>query len=198
MLERQESDKEGSMEDEPTTAISISYPCLVIDIGTSRIPKSFDSGEVAETIAEIDIFEAAFGVLESRDTRLSEEDIVHFDIHNDPFKMTLFLEQLEPLVKQSTVIAHNVETDIKLLKGICHLAGHTDVTDNIKSFCTMKHGRQFSRTHVYRGGRKVKKWPHLQELLRNLTGEYFRKGDIFEDVMQCFVCFKLMENMTMI
>lgn len=182
-----------SIPDTTRNAASISYPCVVLDIGASRLPKSFDRDDARSAIEGIAIFEAAIGLVEDRNSPLREKDIFVYDIQRDPATIKEFLEDVEELLTNCTVISHNAATDIKLLKGMCLLVGHRDFTDSIKSYCTMEHGTRFSTTHVYRGGKKVKKWPHLQELWRNLTGQDVGKGDILDDLVLCFCCFKEME-----
>ncbi|PKG37725.1 hypothetical protein [Psychromonas sp. Urea-02u-13] len=171
---------------------AISYPCLVIDVGTSRIPKSFDKDGC---IDGIEILECVISYIESNDSEPCESNISYFGIQNSPERMRDFVITISEYFKSCIIVAHNAETDIKLILGMAKLLG-VNISSDIKAYCTMKNGTPYSKTHVYRGGKKVKKYPHLQELYKNLTGVEVGKGNIYDDLKQCYICFKYLEEMT--
>jgi hypothetical protein len=169
---------------------TISYPCLVIDVGSSRIPKSFD---IDGSINGIEIFECVISYIASKDNEPCESNISYFDIQNSPERMRHFVTIISEHFNSCVIVAHNSETDIKLILGMAKLLG-INVSSEIKSYCTMLNGTPYSKTHTYRGGKKVKKHPHLQELYENLTGTVIGKGDIYDDLSQCYICFKYLEK----
>jgi hypothetical protein len=172
----------------------VNYPCLVFDIGTSRIPKSFDKTGDA---SGIEIYELLLCYLDNEGSEITEESINYFRFENDDGKIKESIPILEDLISKCTLVSHNAETDLKIIGEMYRRSGFDLDIHRLKKFCTMKNGVKYSKTHVYRGGKKIKKYPHLQELFRNITGEDVGKGDIYDDLFQCFICFKILENDTL-
>lgn len=168
----------------------VTYPSLFIDIGTSRIPKSFDDDG---NIRDIQILECIMSYIESSKSDPEQSNVIQDS--TDPMRefITTFNKYTE---SSCIVVAHNAETDIKLIRGMATRLG-MEITSDIKTYCTMLNGVPYSKTHVYRGGKKVKKYPHLQELYRSLTGYDCGKGDIIDDLMMCFECYKCLEEREM-
>lgn len=177
---------------------NIPYPCLVVDIGTNRFTKSFDKELVEESIKKMKILECSFAYLENVSSDIDENNTHYFDIQNDEQKIKEFIEFLEPFLEKCTIVAHNAETEVKLIKGMMYICNYDYKKYKINYFCTMEFGRKYSKTHIYRKGKKIKKNPNLQELLRNLTKLPIGKGDIIDDVVQCYYCLEIMRNNEML
>lgn len=172
----------------------VTYPSLFIDIGTSRIPKSFDDDG---NIRDIQILECIMSYIESSKSEPEQSNVTYFDIQDSTDPMREFITTFNKYTESSCIlVAHNAETDIKLIRGMATRLG-MEIASDIKTYCTMLNGVPYSKTHVYRGGKKVKKYPHLQELYRSLTGYDCGKGDIIDDLMMCFECYKCLEEREM-
>lgn len=174
----------------------IIYPCLVIDVGFNNLPPKFDKMSIEEAInSELNIEEFALIIVENEYTELDEDDIGIFDVKTVTKKKELF--NTLKLIKQfGTIISHNIKTDLKVLDVVHRKLFNTPFTEilNINTFCTMLEGLPYSTCHVYRGGKKVKKYPTLQQLFNNLTNKHIGKGDIFLDAATCYLCFRALEK----
>lgn len=133
----------------------VTYPSLFIDIGTSRIPKSFDDDG---NIRDIQILECIMSYIESSKSEPQQSNVTYFDIQDSAEPMREFITTFNKYTESSCIIvAHNAETDIKLILGMATRLG-MEITSDIKTYCTMLNGVPYSKTHVYRGGKKVKKY----------------------------------------
>lgn len=175
----------------------IIYPCIVIDVGFNKLPK-FDKMSIEELVdSKLDIEQFAFFIVEHEHSELDDDDdIKMIEAKSIQIKKELF-NFLKKLLKNcGTLISHNIETDLKVLDAVHRKLFDTPFNEikGVNTFCTMLEGLPYSTCHVYRGGEKVKKYPTLQQLYKNLTGEDIHKGDIFDDVETCFDCFRALEN----
>lgn len=168
----------------------VPYPCLFIDIGSSRLPHLFD-GVPFDQLSEVQIGEIACAVASTPDSPLEELPVLYWDL-TDPEAETAALAEIGKLLQDHTFVSHNAISDLWLLRMLDHRCGTHYLPSVAQAFCTMFYGVRYSTCHVYRGGKKVPKWPHLQVLYRALTGIAIGKGTIEDDLALCVVVFELM------
>lgn len=161
----------------------VKYPLLVVDLAHSRIPR----GPVGSQ--ELMLYSAASLFVPDSATFPAVDAISVVTLEGDDAALADFVNAV--FASGATLVAHNAASDVQLLQRAATRLGLPAPVGQF--FCTMRYGQRYSTTHVYRGGRKVKKYPHLQELFRALTGEVVAKGGVVDDALQCFLCFKLME-----
>lgn len=81
-----------------------------------------------------------------------------------------------------TLVAHNIDFDIAILKSACHRAGREFHLGSLNTFCTMKNATSVVRIPSARGF----KWPNLQEAHQHFFGKGFDGAhDAMEDVRAC-------------
>jgi len=174
---------------------------MVIDVACGRFPKHFDDWTPEERMLKpIPVYAIAFscpivGTVTHLpfDPDANADDyvlVIEKDEEWDTSLLTIFYEALRTV---DCIVAHNAETDLWLLDQThrqvfgepWHYAGDF--------YCTMKEGLIYSRCHIYRGGKLVPKWPHLQALCATLLDVgRVSKGDIVDDVLQCHFCASVM------
>lgn len=175
----------------------IIYPCIVIDVGFNRLPPKFDLMSIEEIVrSKLDIEEFAFIIVEHEYTEPDECVIKKIELKSIQDKKEFFNIFKQLLKDCGTLISHNIETDLKVLDVVYRklFGAPFNEIKGVNIFCTMLEGLPYSTCHIYRGGEKVKKYPTLQQLFKNLIGEDIRKGDISYDVATCCRCFWALEN----
>lgn len=88
------------------------------------------------------------------------------------------------LSKCKSIVAHNIEFDVNVIKSECHRLGMDALVEAIDTkhhVCTMLKGREFMN---------VKKRPKLTELYQHLYGEELKNAhNALADTMCCFKCY---------
>lgn len=172
------------------------YDFVVIDVSISRIPHGFDlmsTEELLESKIEFHAL-AALPVIDDQDDQA--EEIYLVERNEDGSWLIEQVESFLFIVKNSEkVISHNLETDLKLLDILSQrLLGKGFSYEGMR-YCTMLEGTPYNHhQHVYRNGKKVPKYPHLQQLYYLMTGEQIGKGDILDDVWQCYICYLVLQE----
>lgn len=171
---------------------------MVIDISCGRFPKGFDDMppeiRMKYPVKVTQIGHTPMIIAGERilpwDQKNVDRIIVHDhkEINNEKWNEHSLLMFYEMLDGVDCLVSHNAETDIWLLNQVhCQVFGYNYSFPG-RVYCTMKNGIKYGRTHAYIQGAKIKKYPHLQELCSVLFGGKFGKGDIREDIAQCYVC----------
>lgn len=178
---------------------------LFFDTETADLPKNFDApetdignwprivqiawvtGESLETVsapqshliqsAGFNIAQGAFNV-----HGISKEEA---DANGVPLKPVLD-SFLKDVAAASTVIAHNIEFDTKVVGAECIRNGFSNPIRQKKMRCTMKEAAKFCGIPSKRGF----KWPRLTELYKMLFNEDFENvHDASSDCLACMKCF---------
>lgn len=166
---------------------------VVIDVSVSRIPHGLDSMS-AEELLDCKIEFHALAALPVIDNQAGE--IYLAERKEDGSWLIEQVEIFLYLVKNSKkVISHNLETDLKLLDILSRRLFSKGFSYEGMRYCTMLEGTPYNHhQHVYRNGKKVPKYPHLQQLYYLMTGEQIGKGDILDDVWQCYICYLALQE----
>lgn len=100
--------------------------------------------------------------------------------------MGIVNQMLLELESSSTIVAHNINFDMKVLRAELYRTGY-EVTGWPKQVCTMQSSTKYCRIPGARGGFK---WPKLEELHQILFGEKFEGAhDALADVKATARCF---------
>ena len=168
-------------------------PLLIVDVGFQTNTESYIkrddrfSGEMA-------INEIGYTLIND-DIQASDDvwdDITILDF-TDSENVDLYTELFDVVVSaSSSIISHNLETDLSVLINNDIISESTLAKRNL--FCTAALGLPYSKLHIYRNGKKIKRTPTLVDLYNNLTGGSTGKGDIAADVYMTAVCFIEMLN----
>lgn len=176
---------------------NFSYPAVVLDVGSSRLPKND-----VFTMNDVKIYEIACCSISDKNINLNElEKTTFYCSIDDDTPKDISIRDIEEitnlLLSSKSIISHNASTDLKLID-LARLSLKLDdkKLKYLPYFCTMENGAYFSTSHIYYSDKKVKKYPKLQQLVEILFEERVEKGIIFDDLDQCFMCFKYLEALS--
>lgn len=186
---------------------NMSSNLMVIDVETSGLPsKRSCSFKELDAFQDARIIELAYVILNAdlnqvikeRSVLIRSVDVITNsnihgitmeDLRRDGVAITSALDQLRTdLAEVNTVVAHNLEFDLKILQSETYRQyGNGPLLDEIskkQKICTMLYGKEIMQ---------VKKWPKLKELYSFLIGkELIQTHRALDDVYSCVRCFRAM------
>lgn len=101
--------------------------------------------------------------------------------------------QIEAILSQlkhyDLVASHNLEFQFRLIDYLTYKYGISKYQPNEQqqALCTMNLGSEMTSLHIYRGGKKIKKWPSLREacVKLNLYNEIESSQGFLLGIMEC-------------
>ena len=178
---------------------------LFFDTETTDLPKDFDAPET-DVRNWPHIIQIAWVVGESLETMTAPQSHLikpsgftiargAFDVHGIskedaqrkglPLKPVL-VSFLKDVAAATTVVAHNIEFDTKVVGAECVRHNIANPIRQKKMRCTMKEAAQYCRIPSKRGF----KWPRLTELHKTLfNADFANVHDAASDCLACMRCF---------